>query len=93
MAIVPCACIFFTSFACVLEYKRVLSICNHFLVCCVSVLVGANNRMWIPFGIAPSGNECRLVHLTFLTDWYLWVLSLGYFLFCLLSRVFQLQTD
>ena len=31
----------------------------------MSILVEAKNRMRIPFGIAPSGNECRPVYLTF----------------------------
>ena len=41
-------------------------------MCGMRNLVGANNRKWIPFGIAPSGNEYRPVDFTFLTDWYLW---------------------
>ena len=42
----------------------------HFLICSVSMLVGANNRMRIPFGVAPSGNGRIPPCLTFLTDWY-----------------------
>ena len=57
-------------------------------ICSVNMPVGANNRMWIPFGIVSSGNECRPDSLTFPTDWYLWVLSLSHLLLRLLSRFF-----
>ena len=45
-----------------------------------SILVGAKNRMRIPCGTAPSENGGIPACLTFLTDQYLWVLSLWYFL-------------
>ena len=44
----------FTGFACVLEYTRFLPFASTFG--CASILVDANNRMRIPFGIAPSEN-------------------------------------
>ena len=52
-----------------------------------------NDRTRIPLGIAPSGNECRPVCPTFLTDWYLWILSLWCLLFRLHSSVFSFRTE
>ena len=34
-----------------------------------------HNRMWMFLGVVLSGNECRRVYVTFLTDWYHWVIS------------------
>ena len=89
LEIVPLPC-FASSALPVCQNTHVSSICIHFLMCGVSMLVGVTHRMWIPFDIAPSGNECRPVYFTFLTCCYLWVLSLQYLLFRV-SSFFRLR--
>ena len=47
--------------------------------------------MRIPFGLAPSENGIIQACVTFLTDWYLWVHSLWYPLFRLVSSVLSIR--
>ena len=64
-----------TGFACVLEHTHVSFTCIHFLICSVSILLGANSRMWIPFGITLAEYGSMPACLVFFTE----LLLLGLF--------------